>query len=384
MSWRSRSVREERISFVGRALEEGCNFSRLCGEFGVSRPTGYKWLNRYREVGGFCDLRERSRRPKGSPGRTLPEVEDRVVRLREEYGWGARKLRELLLESGIDLPVLTVHRILVRRGWVFPPEKGYSATRRFERSRPNELWQMDFKGEYRIPGGGHCYPLSLLDDHSRFVVGLHGLASRKGEEVYAGLVRTFGTYGIPEALLMDHGTPWWSGTNGYGLTWLSIQMIRQGIRLLWSGFHHPQTQGKVERFHRTLKAGIRHRGIPSLHSEWEPLLSDFRFEYNHVRPHEALGMKPPASRYEPSQTEYNPDPPEWEYPEGSLVTRLNTQGCLDYHRHRYFVCEALAGERVRIEEIDLHLLVRFRNTFIREIDLQTGQTKPCVIPENEL
>lgn len=299
-------------------------------------------------------------------------------------GWGARKLGDLLRSEGCAVSERTIHRILVRHGLVSSEIGDRPALRRFERERPNELWQMDFKGEYPLDDGGYCYPLSLLDDHSRFVVGLHGLPNQQGESVFGGLVRTFETYGVPDAMLMDHGTPWWTNTNGYGLTWVAVKLIRQGIRLYLSGVRHPQTQGKVERFHRTLKAGLRHRGIPRTFSTWDPVLSDFRFEYNYVRPHEALGMKPPASRYEPSRKEYDPDPPEWEYPEGSIVKRLNTQGCLDYDRHRYFVCEALAGERVWIEPVDRHLLVRYRHMYVREIDTQNRTTKPLIVPENEL
>jgi transposase InsO family protein len=311
-------------------------------------------------------------------------MEGWVVRLRERRGWGARKLRVMLLERGIDLPVRTIHRILVRHGLVFPRVRDCSATVRFEREHPNELWQMDFKGEYPLGDGSLCYPLTVLDDHSRFVVGLQGLTDQQGESVYGSLVKVFGEYGVPEEMLMDHGTPWWSNTNGYGLTWVAVKLIRQGIRLHFGRFRHPQTQGKVERFHRTLKAGLRHRGIPSVRSEWEPVLSNFRYEYNNVRPHEALQMTPPASRYQPSQKAYTPNPPEWEYPEGALVKRLNTQGCLTHDRHRYFVSEALAGEQVQIDAVDHLLLVQYRNTYVREINTKTKTTKPLIEPKNNL
>lgn len=384
MGWRESAVLDERIRFVSRALVQRCNFSWLCREFGISRPTGYRWLNRYRESSVFCDLQDRSHKPNESPHRTLSDREGRVVSLRKQYGWGARKLRVLLRDEEIDLPVRTIHRILVRHGLVFPKAKDRSATSRFERERPNELWQMDFKGEFRLGIGGWCYPLSVLDDHSRFAVGLLGLPNQRGVGVHDSLVQTFERYGVPDGMLMDHGTPWWSNTNGYGLTWVSVKLIRQGIRLHYSGVRHPQTQGKVERFHRTLKERIYFKGKPTTRSGWDHALSDFVQEYNHVRPHEALGMNTPASRYQPSRKEYNPNPSEWEYPEGSLIKQLNTQGCLEYQRHRYFVCEALAGENVRIEKIDYHLLIRYQNMYIREIDLKTKKTKPLIVPENEL
>lgn len=384
MPWKETGVMEERIRFVAGALKEEVNFSRLCEDFGVSRPTGYRWFKRYRECGSFGDLKERSRRPLRSPRRTVSELEDRVIELRKRYGWGAKKLHVVLLrDAGIDLPVITIHRIIYRNGLIVSRKSLSHATKRFEKKQPNELWQMDFKGEYHL-GKGYCYPLSILDDHSRFTVGLYGLPNQRGESVNDCLVRTFDKFGVPHAMLMDHGTPWWSSTNAQGLTWVTVKMIRQGIRIYLSGVGHPQTQGKVERFHRTLKQSVRHTGKPKTMEGWNSLLRNFREEYNHLRPHEALGMDVPASRYEPSRKPYNPNPPEWDYPEGSVVTRLNTQGCLEYDRKRYFVCEALAKENVRIEEIENRLLVSYRQMYIREIERETGKTRALLVPGQEL
>ena len=382
MPWRETSIMEERIEFVARAVGNGGNFSKLCREFGVSRCTGYKWMRRYREVGAFTGLREYSRRPHRSPFKTSVKVERRVVGLRKRYGWGARKLEVLLNGEGIDLPEITINRIISRNGLVSNKDSHSPATRRFEREEPNDLWQMDFKGEYPL-GSGYCYPLSILDDHSRYVVGLYGLPNQQGQGVYNRLVETFRRHGVPGAMLMDHGTPWWSSTNERGLTWVSVGLIKQGVRLHFSGVGHPQTQGKVERFHRTLKDGVRHRGKPTTLHGWNELFYEFRDEYNRVRPHEALGMDVPANRYEPSRRAYNPNPPEWEYPEGSIVKRLNTQGCLDLNRRRWFVCEALAKERVCIEEVENHMLVRYRHMYIREINTDSGRTIPLVLPEQQ-
>ena len=380
MPWKETNKMEQRMVFVIRALEEETNFSALCQEFGISRPTGYRWLNRYKEVGNFVELREQSRRPHHSPNRTGPSIEKAVERLRKKYGWGARKLRERLrIEDGIDLPAITIHRILKRRGLIAIKDSHTPALRRFEREAPNALWQIDFKGEYPL-ASGYCYPLSIIDDHSRFMVGLYGLANPGGDGVYGSLLNTFECYGVPNAMLMDHGTPWWSTTNAQGLTWVSVWLIRQGIRIYLSGISHPQTQGKVERFHRTLKAGIRHRGVPQTLAQWQDTLTEFRNEYNTIRPHESLEMLVPASRYRSSKTEYNPNPPEWEYPQGSLVKRLNTQGCLELNRHRYFVCESLAGERVRIEPADSYWLVSYRNMYIRQINRESGKTRPFCTP----
>ena len=196
-------------------------------------------------------------------------------------------------------------------------------------------------------------------------------------------MRTFEVYGVPEALLMDHGTPWWSTTNGYGLTRLSVELIEQGIRLCFSGVGHPQTQGKVEQFHCALSRAVRHRGRPQGWVQWKALLAAFREEYNQVRPHEALAMAVPATRYQPSRKAYTARPREWEYPPGCLVKRLNSQGCLYWRARCYFVCEALAGQRVAVEPVDQKLLVRYRHMYIREIDLLSHQTRAVVYPSKK-
>ena len=368
---------QEKIRFVMRASEVGKNMSALCREFGISRPTGYDWLKRYREEGSFGALVELSRCPHTSPLATEERVEQRVVQLREQYGWGGKKLEVLLAREGVTLSVPTVNRILKRRGMILKKDSHRPAQKRFERASPNELWQMDFKGEFHYRQGV-CYPLSILDDHSRFAVGLHALESVKLEGVQRAVRKTFSCYGLPQALLMDHGTPWWSTTNGYGLTRFSVDLIRQGIQLIYSAVGHPQTQGKVERFHRTLSHRISHQGRPESLSQWERWAREFREEYNTIRPHEALGMKPPARLYRPSPRPYRENPPSWEYASTFQVKNLNSQGCLSHGGRYYFVCEALAKRRVAIEVLDGKILVRYRHMYVREIDLRTRQTRALV------
>jgi Integrase core domain len=222
-----------------------------------------------------------------------------------------------------------------------------------------------------------------LDDHSRYAVGLYGLAAFTAEAVYPCLVHTFERYGVPEAMLMDRGSVWWGTTNGYGLTWLSVRLIEQGIGLLYGRVKHPQTQGKVERFHRTLDDAIHHRGKPRQMQEWPGALEEFRRTYNERRPHEALGMKRPVERYRPSGRSFHPHPRPWEYPTGSRVRRLNPAGCLDWQGQRWFVCEALAGREVRVEPAQNVLLVSYRHMYVREIDLQQHCTRPLVVPRQE-
>jgi len=307
------------------------------------------------------------------------EIEDRVVAWREPEGWGAKKIRQKLLEEGLELPVITINRILKRRGLVPLVERHTPALKRFERGAANELLQMDFKGDYRVREG-RCYPLTVLDDHSRYAVGLYALGDQRGESVQRCLIETFERCGLPEEMLMDHGTPWWSTTNSFGLTWLSVWLIKQGIQVSYGGLRHPQTQGKVERFHRTLKESLRYHGEPETLSGFAEALARFQGVYNHERPHEALGLVVPRERYRASDRAYQADPPPWEYPQGALVKRLNSQGVLDCPGGRRFVCEALANERVEIEEIGSHWLVKYRHQYVREIDLETGRTLPPVRP----
>jgi len=379
MPWARTDVGEQRVRFVVRAVSGKERMAALCREFGISRPTGYRWRRRFQQAGSITAVVERSRRPAHSPEETELPKQKRVVELRQEYGWGAKKIAVLLREESQPLTVTTINRILKRRGLVEKKDSHAPALERFERAAPNQLWQMDGKGEYRN-SDGTCYPLSILDDHSRYAVGLYGLAAFNAEQVYPCLVRTFERYGVPEAMLMDHGTVWWSTTNGYGLTWLSVRLIEQGIRLHYARVHHPQTQGKVERFHRTLDEAIRHRGKPKQLAGWPEALEEFRQVYNERRPHEALGMQRPAERYRASVRGYQAAPPEWEYPSGSLLRQLNVAGCLTWEGKRWFVCEALAGRWVRVEKIENLLLVSYRHMYVREINRSAGNTRPLVRP----
>jgi hypothetical protein len=237
---------------------------------------------------------------------------------------------------------------------------------------------MDFKGDYTLRRG-KCYPLSLLDDCSRYLHGLWPLSSTGGAGVKRTLEAYFRAHGVPLSLLLDHGTPWFSTTNRQGLTWVSVWLLKQGVILRYSGIRHPQTQGKVERFHQTLKRRTKHRGHPTTMSEWRAWAREFWQEYNFERPHEALGNKTPGEVYQAVNLRaYQEQPQEWEY-SGGVIKRLNTQGQLYYRQQRYFVSEALAAERVRVDELDGKLLVTFRHLTVREINLRTGESTAVLL-----
>jgi transposase InsO family protein len=364
MAWKTMDVHEQRVRFVVEATQRLKPFRALCAAYEISRPTGYLWLRRYREQ-GVAGIAEQTRKPHHSPRRTGSELEQRVAQLRLRYpDWGARKLQVLLEREGVSLPRNTIHRILLRHDLIRDQDRQPAATQRFERGQPNELWQMDFKGPKGWPQP--VGPLSVLDDHSRYLITLAANGTTHGEAVQQQLEEAFQRCGVPQAMLMDHGTPWWSQKSFCGRTHLSLWLMRQGIRLHWSGIRHPQTQGKVERFHGSLQRALARRGIPRQGvQEW---LNAYRWEHNHVRPHEALGMQTPATLWQPSPRRYDPHPPRWEYPQDAWVLKVDCQGKLDIQGQKWKVSKALSGEWVQVVPVEQRMMVFYCTTLIRELD----------------
>ena len=365
MAWRTMDVGEQRVRFgVAAHRREKC-MAELCREFDISRPVGYEWLRRYQQ-GGIAGIAERSRRPQHSPRRKEAAIEEQVIALRHRYpDWGARKLRVLLQEQGVVLARNTIHRILLRHDLVHPEDQHEPAVQHFERSRANELWPMDFKGPklWHQPVG----PLSVLDDHSRYLIALEAVGSTRSELVREQLETAFLRCGVPDPMLMDHGVPWWSARSSGGMTELSLWLMRQGVELHWSRVRHPQTQGKVERFHGELQRALARRRV--LVPDVQAWLDEFRWEHNHVRPHEALGMERPASRWRPSERRYDPQPPRWEYPTGAKVRKVDSQGKLTLAGGNWKISSALAGEWVQVVKLGERMQVYYCSTMVREIDL---------------
>ena len=363
-------MNEQRLRFAIRAASGKEQMKALCEEFGISRPTGYLWRRRYRENEHLLDLGEKSRKPLHSPRRASGEIEHRVIALRNRYpDWGARKLAELLKREQICVPRITVHRILVRNGLIREQDRRRCAVRRFEREAPNQLWQMDFKG---MPASQkEVLPLALLDDHSRYLVGLFATAGTQAEPVRDSLIHAFRENGLPEAMLMDHGTPWWNTQSVSGWTWLTVWLMKQGIRLYLSGYRHPQTQGKVERCNGSLERALRCRPKAGSQS-WQQWLDLYRDEHNHIRPHEALNMEVPAQRWQPSQRSFQESPKLWEYTEPAQVRKVRQNGGIGLGSRVYFVGRALIGENVRMEIVEERALIWFCRTVVREFNLRTG------------
>lgn len=341
MPWRTASTMSLRLEFVRLATADTANIRSLCRRFNISARTAYKWIHRYRD-GGVDALEDCSRRPQNSPRRTPPEIEGVILRLRETHSaWGARKLRARLVNQAYAaLPsVSTITAILHRHGCIDPLQaQKHQPYHRFEAAAPNMLWQMDFKSHFPLLQGC-CHPLTVLDDYSRYAIALDACADQTYATVQQHLCAIFRHYGLPQRLLTDNGGPW--GSTGYdAYSTLGVWLIRLGIGLLHSRIYHPQTLGKDERFHRTLQAEvIASRTFDSL-EHCQKSFNRWRSVYNHERPHEALAMAVPASRYQVSPREFLETLPPIEYGPGDLIRKVDHKGDISFRGKSFRIGKA--------------------------------------------
>jgi len=337
-----------RFEFVNLAQHEAANIAELCRRYGISRKSGYKWLERFRH-GGAAALEDRPRRPQNFPQRMPEEMRVRVLALRAEHpAWGARKLRRRLEDLGVrGVPTPSaIGRLLRQAGCVEESASVAHQPRRFERERPNALWQMDFKGHFALSRGGRCHPLSLIDDHSRFVLGLRACGRQTDATVRPHLAEIFARYGLPEQLLCDHGPPW-SGAGGEW-TALGVWLLRLGIGVLHGRPYHPQTQGKEERFQRTLKAEVLVRTDLRDLGHSQQVFDQWRPIYNQQRPHEALGLATPATRYAPSTRSLPRHLPPIEYGPSDVVRPVKSKGEITWRNRTYFIGHGFATQPVAL------------------------------------
>lgn len=316
----------------------------LCRRFGISRKTGYKWLERYRR-GGIEALEDRSRRPQRSPALIAPQLAAEVITVRvANPAWGGRKLRRRLQDLGhAAVPAASTCTAILRRADLLAKRGPRGPLQRFERAAPNELWQMDHKGDFGTQCGQRCHPLTVLDDHSRFNVVLAASGDQRGETVRGVLAQAFAQYGLPEAILCDNGPPWGGATEGTGHTSLTVWLLRLGVRVVHGRPYHPQTQGKDERFHRTLNEELlcRHtwRDLPHCAREFWP----YRHRYNLERPHEALGGDTPAVRYRPSVRAVPSQLPDLAYPTAMEVRVVRDNGVITFRNQTWLIGRAFAS-----------------------------------------
>lgn len=350
MAWKDVSAMSQREEFVVLASAEGANVSALCGRFGVSRKTGYKWLSRF-AAAGSAGLADQSRRPLVPAGQTSGEWEQRVLALRGVHpAWGGRKLRRRLLDlqqAGVPA-ASTITEILRRHGQLDERAgAGQTNVQRFEHAAPNDLWQMDFKGHFPLTRGGRCHPLTVLDDHSRYSIGLRACDNERTETVQRELVEMFRRHGLPRRMLMDNGSPW-GDAGDQPWTRLTAWLLRLGISISHGRPYHPQTQGKDERFHRTLTAEVlRDRSFLDVF-ETQRTFDPWRQVYNTERPHEALSLAVPASRYRVSERAFPETPSPIEYAPDVKVRRASTKGVVKFEARAIRVSQAFGGEPIGI------------------------------------
>jgi len=385
MPWKESSVMDERLRFVARLLE-GEQMSLVCREFGISRKTGYKIFDRYKEH-GLEALTDRSRRPVRYANQLPQQVESLIVSLKQDKPhWGARKIRELLirrLASEVRVPAKsTIHAVLDRHGLVkrMGKRRGRATgTPLSQGAGPNDLWCADYKGEFQLGNKAYCYPLTVTDHASRYLLLCESLESTREELAFTAFERLFKERGLPAAIRSDNGVPFASPNALFNLSKLSVWWLRLGIAIERIKPGHPQQNGRHERMHLTLKKeATRPPGLNSLQQQAK--FDDFVAEFNAERPHQALGMKCPSEFYTPSQRPYR-GLSELAYPFHDRAMLVTACGRLCLHRKKINISTVLAGQTLGIKEVDEGIwLVSFMHYDLGYIDLEQKTLQPIDNP----
>jgi len=374
------SAMDLKEEFVRLALVEGVNRRELCRRYGVSATLGYRLLARW-QAEGTEGLEEQSRRPLSSPRRTPAEIEAAVLAVRGEHpAWGGRKIAAVLERRGLAAPAAsTVTEILRRHGVALGTFGGGAAAFiRFEHPNPNDLWQMDFKGHVPLRWG-RLHPLTVLDDHSRFAVVVAACADEQTLTVKTRLIEAFHRYGLPWRITTDNGSPWGNGP-GDPYTPLGVWLMEQDIRVGHSRPYHPQTQGKDERFHRTLKAEALSGPPFETLDQAGAHLERWRGLYNTERPHQALDLKTPIDRYSPSPRPYRETSEPFVYGPDDLIRRVQQFGRFSFKARTFKAPKAFRGKLIALRptHTDGQYDVVFRTTRIAGLDLRApiDQSQP--------
>ena len=376
---------EERMLFVSRLLE-GETMSSLCREFSISRKTGYKILNRYRDC-GMEGLTDRSRRPYRHANQLPFQIEILIVRLKKEYpAWGAAKIRERLrrLYPDIHCPaVSTVHAVLDRNGLVKRKKRGCrlkrEGTHLSSPKHPNGLWCADYKGEFMLPDKRYCYPLTITDYASRYLIACEGLESTREATAFAVFERAFKDYGLPTAIRTDNGVPFASPNALFNLSRLSVWWLRLGIIIERIKPGNPQQNGRHERMHRTLKAETTRPAAPSFIQQ-QDRFDRFQEIFNHQRPHQAIDMKCPGDIYQPSTRAYQ-GLKDLEYPFHDRTITVTTCGRICYKKMKVNFSQVFAGQDVGIKQVENKIwLVSFMDYDLGYFDDIAGRLEPITNP----
>ena len=385
MPWKECHVMDERLRFVARLLD-GEKMAKVCEDFGISRKTGYKIFERYQDV-GLQGLTDRSRRPHRHANQLPRAVEQLIVRLKKEYPkWGAPKLRERLRQRfpAVACPAIsTVHAVLDRHGLVTRrrrrPRVRMAGTRLTHSETPNMLWCADYKGEFLLANGRYCYPLTITDFASRYLIACEALSTTKARYAFAVFERAFQEFGLPHAIRTDNGIPFASAHALYGLSKLAVWWLRLGIGLERIAPGHPEQNGRHERLHLTLKTEAIHPAAPNVLQQ-QARFDTFVARFNGERPHQALAMRTPASVYTPSSRPYC-GLEELEYPGHDWTAVITTCGRICYQRRKINVSQVFGGQKVGVKQVDDHVwLVSFMHYDLGYFDDETCRLEPIDNP----
>ena len=385
MPWKECSVMDERLRLVAQLLD-GEAMSEVCRAFGISRKTGYKIFERYKEH-GLEALTDRSRRPVRYANQLPPQIESLIVAAkRDKPHWGARKIRELLvrrLDGDIRVPAKsTIHAVLHRHGLVKVPGRPRhraTGTPLSTGAAPNDLWCADFKGEFKLGNGRYCFPLTVTDHASRYLLLCEALESTRENLAITAFEQLFQERGLPQAIRSDNGVPFASPNGLFNLSKLSVWWLRLGVAIERIKPGHPQQNGRHERMHLTLKKeATRPPGMNSL--QQQARFDDFVQEFNTERPHEALAMKCPAEIYSASSRPYS-GLPDLTYPLHDRDVLVTACGRICMHRKRVNISTVLAGQRLGIKEVDDGIwIVSFMHYDLGFIDLEQKTLQPLDNP----
>jgi len=384
MPWKECHIVDERIRFVARLLD-GEQMAGLCEEFGISRKTGYKIYDRYKEHGAEA-FTDRSRRPYRQANQLPQAIEAQIVRLKREYpSWGAPKIRERLRRKYPDLrcpAISTVHAVLDRKGLVERRARRRYKARGTALSRPlhpNELWCADFKGEFMLADRRYCFPLTITDFATRYLICCEALASTQERTAFTVFERAFKDLGLPLAIRTDNGIPFACGNALYGLTRLSVWWLRLGIGLERITPGHPEQNGRHERMHLTLKREATKPASPNFLQQ-QARFDAFLTRYNDERPHHALDMRVPADDYRPSPRAYH-GLGELEYPLHDWTAVVTTCGRICYEKRKVNLSTVFAGQKVGVAQVSEHIwLVSFMDYDLGYFDDETCRLEPIENP----
>lgn len=371
MSWGERTVEQMREEFVRRVLAKEASKSALCREYGISRVTGDKWIERFQDGESMAD---RSRAPKNCPGRTSAEIESEIVRIRQSHPvLGAVKLRKIMLNAGYtDLPCARTFNTIFQRHGLISKEDSLAATpyQHFEKEVPNEMWQADFKGYFRMENGHRCHPLNIIDDCSRFNLCIEALENETFNAVKPVTDRVFREYGLPFSFLCDNGNPWGTAQS-LGYSRFEVWLMELGVLTLHGRPRHPQTQGKEERFNRSFtRECLKGRSFAD-NGQAQKCFDEYRIFYNEVRPHFSLDLDVPAKRYTSSSRQMPDHIADWEYSSEYQLCKVKETGYFAYKGQGYFLSEAFAGKTIAVRASHLpgQITLIFRQFKIGRIDL---------------